>query len=369
MNARESLVVLFEANRQLAVGNIRQKQKGNRGYLQKNNLKIMDNQSIESLFVRLHGILFTKIGLEHFDETFQTFLDKLLKMSNIQSTNSSNCHWIEFYLFLAVINLSSLYNYGNNETSTICQAIKLQATKNTNEMQSLDVDPAFAQESRLTFIIMNQFMLKYLECQEQPDISEGWLLYCEIILLWMVASGVFDSFADGSNNSVWKSVIRKPIFPGSWGILVRFLTKIAHQISPLAKGKILESVDNESEQGSILIQPPPLTEDWKLRGISLLQSIYKHNLFERASKPNINFADSDDVEDIINIFNDVEHDFSLNQDEKICRRVRIMELGYILTKVFLLYNFRILRLFFDNKVVKLNIYWINFIIENYRIRF
>src|SRR2546423_658158 len=100
VNARESLIVLFGN----ATGNIRQKSKGNRGYLQRDNLKTknyLDNQPIESLFVQLHGMLFTKIGLERFDETFQSFLDKLLKMSAIQSTNSFS-HWVEFYLFLAV---------------------------------------------------------------------------------------------------------------------------------------------------------------------------------------------------------------------------------------------------------------------------
>ena len=110
------------------------------------------------------------------------------------------------------------------------------------------------------------------------------------------------------------------------------------------KEKILKSVNNDitEQEPFIQIQSPPLVEDWELRGISLLQPIYEHNLFEHANSPNINFADSE-VEDIINIFYDVEHDFSLDQDEKTRRRVRIMELGYILTKVFL---FKTIHLFF-----------------------
>src|ERR1051325_9913753 len=129
MNARESLTVLFGH----ALGNIRQKPKSNRSYLQRDSLKSknhLDNQLIESLFVQLHGMLFTKIELERFDETFQSFLDKLLKMQN---TNSSTNHWMEFCLFLAVINLSGLYNYGNNENFTIGKATKLQATKNKDD--------------------------------------------------------------------------------------------------------------------------------------------------------------------------------------------------------------------------------------------
>jgi hypothetical protein len=327
MSARESLVALF------GLDNMRQKPKSNRGYLQRDNSKLknyLDNQSIENLFVRLHGMLFTKIGLEHFDETFQSFLDKLLKINTIQCTNNFNRHWMQFYLFLAVINLSGLYNYGN-ENFIIGKA---QATKNT---QFLDADPVFAQESRLTFIIMNQFMLKYLESevsQSGYDASEGCLLYCEIIMLWMVASGIFDGFANDSNNSIWERIMKKSEFPGSWEVLARFLTNIAHQIPPMIKKKILDSVNNDIEQESFVqIQPPPLAEDWELRGISLLQSIYEHNLFERANKPNINFADSE-VEDIVNVFYNEEHNFILDQDEKIRRRVRIMELGYILTKVF-----------------------------------
>ncbi|RIA85715.1 hypothetical protein C1645_781251 [Glomus cerebriforme] len=340
MNAREQLVVLFGR----ALDNIRQKPKGNRSYLQRDNLKpknYLDNQPIENLFVRLHGMLFTKIGLEHFDETFQSFLDKLLKMNTIQNTNDSNHHWMEFYLFLAVVNLSGLYNYGSNENSTIGKAIKLQAT---GDIQSLDVDPVLAQESRLTFIIMNKFMLKYLEeyeiYQAGHDVSEGWLLYCEIIMLWMVASGVFDGFANGNNNSVWERIMRKSDFPGSWEIFARFLTNITHQISPLTKEKVLESVNKNTERDSFVqIQPPPLVEDWELRGISLLQPIYEHNLFERASKPNINFSNSE----VESIFCDIEHNFILDQDEKTCRRIRIMELGYILTKKITGFDFDVKR--------------------------
>ncbi|GBC10647.1 hypothetical protein RclHR1_00980024 [Rhizophagus clarus] len=328
MSARESLVALF------GLDNMRQKPKSNRGYLQRDNLKIknyLDNQPVENLFVRLHGMLFTKIGLERFDETFQSFLDKLLKMNTIQCTSNSNRHWMEFYLFLAVINLSGLYNYGN-ENFIIGKA---QAVKNMDDIQSLDPDPIFAQESRLTFIIMNQFMLRYLESEiRQPghDVSEGWLLYCEVIMFWMVTSGVFDGFANGNNNSIWERIMRKSDFPGSWEVFARFLTNITRQLSPMTKEKILDSVNNDTEQeSSIQIQPPPLAEDWELRGISLLQSLYEHNLFERANKPNINFADSD-VEDIINVFYDDEHKFILDQNEKTRRRVRIVELGYILTK-------------------------------------
>ncbi|CAB4406875.1 unnamed protein product [Rhizophagus irregularis] len=329
MSTRESLVALF------GLDNMRQKPKGNRGYLQRDNSKLknyLDNQPVENLFVRLHGMLFTKIGLEHFDETFQSFLDKLLKTNTFQRTSNSNRHWMEFYLFLAVINLSGLYNYGN-ENFIIGKA---QAAKNKDDIQSLDADPIFAQESRLTFIIMNHFMLKYLESEAyQPghEVSEGWLLYCEIIMLWMVASGIFDGFANGSNNSTWEKIMRKSDFPGSWEVFARFLTNITHQIPSTTKEKILDSVNNDIEQESIVqIQPPALAEDWELRGISLLQSIYEqHNLFERASKPNINFADSE-VEDIINVFYNDEHNFILDQDEKTRRRARIMELGYILTK-------------------------------------
>jgi hypothetical protein len=331
MNARESLVVLFGHTT-----GTKQKSRGNRGSLQKDNLtkNYLDNQPIESLFVQLHGMLFTKIGLERFDETFQSFLDKLLKMSTIQNTNGSSHHWMEFYLFLAVINLSGLYNYGN-ENSTISKAIKLKETKNTNGVKSLDIDSTFVQESRLTFIIMDQFMLKYLESevdQAKHDISEGWLLYCEIIMLWMAASGIFDGFSDGSNSSTWERIMRRSDFPGSWEVFARFLTNVAHQISPSAKEKLLESVNNDTERSFAQIQPPPLTEDWELRGISLLQPIYEHNLFDCASRKKINFSNLE-VEDITNIFYDVEHKFSLDQDEKTRRRIRIMELGYILTKV------------------------------------
>ncbi|CAG8719678.1 15129_t:CDS:2 [Cetraspora pellucida] len=88
---------------------------------------------------------------------------------------------------MAVINISNLYNYGNAENSSL----RLTTSTNMDFNQILDLDPTFAEASRLTFTVMYQFMSKYLDSikfQGEVDFFEGLLLYCEIVLLWMVVN-------------------------------------------------------------------------------------------------------------------------------------------------------------------------------------
>ncbi|CAG8820892.1 2353_t:CDS:2, partial [Dentiscutata erythropus] len=121
--ARESLIALFESNRK-RFSNLttnKHKQKGRRGYLYRENsqpksVDVLTKLPIECLFSRLHGMLFTKIGLENFENILKIFLEKLNKWENPCSIDDSNeTRWLETYLKMAVINLSSLYNYGSKE--------------------------------------------------------------------------------------------------------------------------------------------------------------------------------------------------------------------------------------------------------------
>ncbi|CAG8779572.1 1689_t:CDS:2, partial [Racocetra fulgida] len=258
----------------------------------------------------------------------------------IQSYNDTNgVQWMEFCMRMAVINISSLYNYGNTENSSL----RSTTTTDMDFNQILDLDPTFAEESRLTFAVMYQFISKYLDSisfKGEADVSEGLLLYCEIVLLWMVANDVFNNFVDKSKNCIWRKFLDKSICPDFWETLVRFLTKIAHQVSPFTIKEIIEFSSNIEDSNSVdRLRPPPLTEDWELRGISWLQSLYEPYMFEHVPKPYIKFVD-DDIEVIINNIND-NLDLISDQDSKSRRRARIMELGYLLTKKIIGLDFNI----------------------------
>ncbi|CAG8796276.1 28038_t:CDS:2 [Gigaspora margarita] len=341
MAAREPLIWLFESNRKrfasLVTNNNKPKQRG-RAYSQRENLQSsnkrcdnLNDHSIESLYIRLHGMLFTKVGLEFFDQTLEVFMDKLFRSKNNQTSNNTNgSHWLEFCLQMVVINISSLYNYGNTENSSL----RSTTVTDGDLKQTLDLDPTFAEESKLTFGVMYQFMSKYLDSissQGEFDISEGFLLYCEIVLLWMVANDAFNNSADEPNNFIWRKFLDKSICPNFWETLARFLTKIAHQVSPFTIKEIIEFSSNIEDSNHVeRLRPPPLTEDWELRGTSWLQSLYEPYLFKHVSKPSIKFVD-DDIEIITNNFHD-NLDLNSGQDAKTRRRARIMELGYLLTK-------------------------------------
>ncbi|CAG8605694.1 870_t:CDS:2, partial [Diversispora eburnea] len=328
--ARESLIALFESNRK-RFSNLttnKHKQKGRRGYLYRENsqpksVDVLTKLPIECLFSRLHGMLFTKIGLENFENILKIFLEKLNKWENPCSIDDSNeTRWLETYLKMAVINLSSMYNYGSKEGSSHGQVT----------LSCANTDPAFPEKTRLTFSIMGQFMSKYFETiilQEGVNTSEGWLLYCEVVMLWMVSSGAFDGFGNENHKSIWEA--GRFIFPNFWKILAKFLTKVAHQVSSFTKEEILNSCKNQNhEKISLNLLRPPLSEDWELRGISWLQPLYETYLSDLEVRPHIKFDESES-DNTINIIYE-ERKLCLDQNAKSQRRARIMELGYILSK-------------------------------------
>ncbi|CAG8465413.1 3677_t:CDS:2 [Acaulospora colombiana] len=266
-------------------------------------------------------MLFTKIGLENFEQTLEVFLERLCKWKGSQIVEETNeAQWLECYLQMAVINLSSMHNYGNNEGSFL--------NKSPSSRANIDTDPAFAEKSTLTFTVMKQFMSKYLDsllCQEGNDASEGWLLYCEVVMLWMVADGIFNGFGDETNKLMGMYICQN-----FWETLATFLTRIACQVSPFTKEKILESSGNISrEKFAFTLLHPPLNEDWELRGISWLGPMYDPYLSECETRSHIKF-DAYEIDDLMGaIYN--ERNLSLDQDAKSRRRARIMELGYILS--------------------------------------
>ncbi|CAG8461437.1 11868_t:CDS:2 [Ambispora gerdemannii] len=333
--ARESAIPFFEANRQLFIPNVNDtKQKTRRGYLHKREsnstcstskaTKLISNQDIQSLFVRLHGMLFTKIGLENFNETLRIFVHKTSNINYLQKIDKvENQYFLELCLQLAVINLSSIYCYGNNEGSSLIKAIEASINDREDNVKILDSDIAFTNGVNITFELMRQFMGNYLSDEvnsEGHDITEGWLLYCEVVLMWMVASCAFDNFAAEFQSSIWEKLSGKAICPRFWETIANFLTKITRQVSAFTKEEIISS------NGSIF--PPPLAEDWELRGICWLRQIHPNNYF----KEEIDLLTSNFNAEKLNDYIAPTYSLKLDPDAKVRRRARIFELGILLAK-------------------------------------
>jgi hypothetical protein len=139
LNARESMLVLFEGNRRWIQknieasrtgGNSKQKTRHSKG--PKMSMELDKNMTIPALFVRLHGMLFTKIGLDEFPRIKRAFFDTLFEINHTQSKQDgfdqpivldnqtlkpashdpkklSETHL--FWLETVVVCLSSLYTY------------------------------------------------------------------------------------------------------------------------------------------------------------------------------------------------------------------------------------------------------------------
>ncbi|CAG8579935.1 7682_t:CDS:10, partial [Cetraspora pellucida] len=114
---------------------------------------------------------FYQVGLEFFDQNLEIFIDKLFRLKDIQSYNDTN-------------------------------GTRLTTSTNMDFNQILELDPTFAEESRLTFT----------------------------------------------------------------DTLVRFLTEITHKVSPFIIKEIIEFPSNIEDSNSIdRLHPLPLTEDWELQ--------------------------------------------------------------------------------------------------------
>lgn len=139
LNARESMLALFESNRRWVQKNIESgnhttglKSKSRRSKGPKTNTELDKSTTIPALFVRLHGMLFTKIGLDEFPRIKRAFFETLFEINHTQSkqdgfdqpivldTQTSKPALIDpkklseshlFWLETAIVCLSSLYTY------------------------------------------------------------------------------------------------------------------------------------------------------------------------------------------------------------------------------------------------------------------
>ncbi|KAI8387366.1 hypothetical protein BD560DRAFT_382241 [Blakeslea trispora] len=143
VNARESMLALFEANRRWVKKNMLDFSSTNNNKYNKSNKRskpppppssITPNVTVPALMIRLHGMLFTKIGLDEFSQVKRLFFDTLFakktesqrmaerlayptpeedgedkKRANVAVASFSNAHL--FWFETIVLCLSSLYSY------------------------------------------------------------------------------------------------------------------------------------------------------------------------------------------------------------------------------------------------------------------
>lgn len=128
LNARESMLALFESNRRWISKNLEldsnSKQKRRQQPKIKPTLKsaVEKDAIVPALFIRLHGMLFTKIGLDGFSQVKRQFFDALfVKIAESSNTDDEKTSLVQdsdelhekhlFWLETIIISLSSLYTY------------------------------------------------------------------------------------------------------------------------------------------------------------------------------------------------------------------------------------------------------------------
>ncbi|KAI8644882.1 hypothetical protein BD408DRAFT_400774 [Parasitella parasitica] len=201
LNARESMLALFEGNRRWVQKNIESartssnssKQKQRRSKSTKMNVEL-DKGSVPALFVRLHGMLFTKIGLDEFPRIKRAFFDALFEINHTQSKQDgcdqpivldnettkpalhdpkelSELHL--FWLETAVVCLSSLYAYdfANSKLTKLlsCNCAKRFNLNNSDEQlyqrlsEEFGDSALFSHEVDLTCQIAVELLRRYLD--------------------------------------------------------------------------------------------------------------------------------------------------------------------------------------------------------------
>lgn len=201
LNARESMLALFEGNRRWVQKNIESgkntsglKSKSRRPKGSKMNMEIDKSITIPALFVRLHGMLFTKIGLDEFPRSKRAFFETLFEINHTQSKQDgfdqpivlgtqaskpalhdpkklSESHM--FWLETVIVCLSSLYTYdfANSKFTKLLSSNSAKRfhleTSNEQMYQTLAEEMGdsvlFSHEVDLTCQIAVELLRRYLD--------------------------------------------------------------------------------------------------------------------------------------------------------------------------------------------------------------
>ncbi|RCH87414.1 hypothetical protein CU098_006626, partial [Rhizopus stolonifer] len=363
LNARESMLILFE---------------GNRRWIQKYTTKRSKQPidiAIPALFVRLHGMLFTKIGLDEFPQIKRIFFNTLFetkteahvmaercgvslqkpsRMGKINSFSASHLFWFE----MIVLCLSSLYTY-DYANSKLTKLISLYSTK-VFDPDSLDqYEPLlnelresvlFTYEIDLTCQMAVELLQRYLNpslpppkvpmLPKLPHVSFQFKqMYIEILLHWMVLNGI--CIRTKELPSLWERLVgdighdliqnkrfmcrdNDKISSAFWPLLLQFLNKLLSELTSDDKYDMVNKhlMDEEEEQDvelafaknvcNILGQAPDLPEEHHLRGLGWVDEI--HGRFLKLEP-------------------DLKKDSVVEATDMLSRRkTRILEYGFTLVK-------------------------------------
>ncbi|KAG2220907.1 hypothetical protein INT45_013036 [Circinella minor] len=408
LNAREGMIVLFESNRQWVdkyLKSIKAKRANNkrvkRGKQQQQQQAIDEiiepssKDAVAGLFMRLHGMMFTKIGLDQFAQVKRRFFEVLFpsKTDQQQEVNvefhSSNANDdIEndgvfkdntlsgqqmFWFETIVLCLSSLYSYEYSASKLsrlmILHGKQLFATKFDGEIATSSPSPdyqkllddfkesiLFTYDIDLMCQIATELFQRYLNtdlptiaapqlpplprsplsleqnqefmfeprnptitaaiCElnndqenddSEHDDEEGWLIYIEILLHWMVVNCVCMRTPQGGN-SLWESIVgnistttskvsnqgnndESKVNPAFWLLLLQFLNKMLNMLPEDIKYELVNRhlLDDEAEGhiedggmseqafaklvSKVLGEKPELPEEDYMRGLGWVDDV------------------------------------------------------------------------------------------------
>ncbi|KAI8891436.1 hypothetical protein K501DRAFT_319415 [Backusella circina FSU 941] len=276
LNAREGIITLFESNRcwlnkYLETPSKPLNKKGANINLKKAAVTTPNDISVApALFIRLHGMLFTKIGLDEFAKTkrifFETLFPKRLRRELNENSNNGSQPAVksvyrlsnssQFWLEIIVLCLSSIYTYdysnsklgkiiSNNKTRLFSGIDEQQQQKEQDLLEDMKNNILFINGIDLTCQIaveifqayLDTFDLKVPELPELPHITLelkenasflfekdankeeqeaqpieqesnhlSELIYIEVLLHWMVMNGVCIQTQE-QPSSLWEDLI------------------------------------------------------------------------------------------------------------------------------------------------------------------
>jgi hypothetical protein len=193
LNARESMLALFEGNRRWIQKYIEPSTNSNPKLRTKRNksttksdILVNKDVAIPALFVRLHGMLFTKIGLDEFSKMKRAFFDTLFKSNHTQlkdqpiafdtqkpfpSNQLSGAHFFWFEMIILCLSSLYTYDYANSKLTKLISShtAKLFYPDTSNDQQyqslveNLGESILFAHEIDLTCQIAVELFQRYID--------------------------------------------------------------------------------------------------------------------------------------------------------------------------------------------------------------
>ncbi|KAI8373625.1 hypothetical protein EDC96DRAFT_438043 [Choanephora cucurbitarum] len=365
LNARESMLVLFEGNRRWVQKNILDPYNTKNSKNQKNHKRsklpptLDPDVAIPALLMRLHGMLFTKIGLDEFPQVKRIFFDTLfVKKTETQrmaerfaspvskeeeiSTNVPVASFSGAHLFwfeTIVLCLSSLYayDYANAKLTKLIAA-------HSNQLFYPDASKEDDYKKQ------KKDALLPLEAHTRDD-EEAWIVYMEVLLHWMVLTGICIRL--DNQPSLWELLVgdishdlmfdryahlrareQGKVSTAFWPLLIQFLNKLLFQLNgedkyDLVNKHLMEdevSFENDGTHSEaellftknvcdILGRAPDLPEEHYLRGLGWVDEIHGRFLrLEAVKKP--------DTTAVVVEATDIT----------TRRKIRILEYGFTLVK-------------------------------------